>query len=38
MAIKKEIFNMGMPWESGYGYSQAVKVGDTIYVSGQVDH
>ena len=34
MAIKKEIFNMGMPWESGYGYSQAVKVGDTIYVSG----
>jgi hypothetical protein len=26
MAIKKEIFNMGMPWESGYGYSQAVKV------------
>jgi enamine deaminase RidA (YjgF/YER057c/UK114 family) len=38
MAIKKEIFNMGMPWEAGYGYSQAVKVGDTIYVSGQVDH
>jgi len=38
MAIRKEIFNMGMPWESGYGYSQAVKVGDTIYVSGQVDH
>jgi len=38
MAMKKEIFNMGMPWESGYGYSQAVKVGDTIYVSGQVDH
>ena len=29
---------MGMPWESGYGYSQAVKVDDTIYVSGQVDH
>lgn len=38
MPIKKEIFNMGMPWESGYGYSQGVKVGDTIYVSGQVDH
>jgi enamine deaminase RidA (YjgF/YER057c/UK114 family) len=38
MAIKKEIFNMGVPWESGYGYSQAVKVNDTIYVSGQVDH
>jgi len=38
MAIQKEIFNMGVPWESGYGYSQAVKVKDTIYVSGQVDH
>jgi|HubBroStandDraft_6_1064221.scaffolds.fasta_scaffold1067349_2 2-iminobutanoate/2-iminopropanoate deaminase len=38
MAIKKEIYNMGVPWESGYGYSQAVKVDDTIYVSGQVDH
>ena len=38
MAVRKEFFNMGMPWESGYGYSQAVKVNDTIYVSGQVDH
>lgn len=38
MGLKKEVFNMGVPWESGYGYSQAVKVGDTIYVSGQVDH
>jgi 2-iminobutanoate/2-iminopropanoate deaminase len=28
----------GVPRESGYGYSQAVKVDDTIYVSGQVDH
>jgi 2-iminobutanoate/2-iminopropanoate deaminase len=27
-----------MPWEKEYGYSQAVKVGDTIYVSGQVSH
>jgi enamine deaminase RidA (YjgF/YER057c/UK114 family) len=27
-----------MPWEKEYGYSQAVKVGDTIYVSGQVAH
>ena len=22
MAMKKESFNMGMPWESGYGYSE----------------
>jgi 2-iminobutanoate/2-iminopropanoate deaminase len=27
-----------MPWEKEYGYVQAVKVGDTIYVSGQVSH
>ena len=38
MAIKKETKNFGMPWEKEYGYSQAVKVGDTIYLSGQVSH
>ena len=27
-----------MPWEKEYGYAQAVKVGDTIYLSGQVSH
>lgn len=27
-----------MPWEKEYGYTQAVKIGDTIYVSGQVSH
>jgi enamine deaminase RidA (YjgF/YER057c/UK114 family) len=27
-----------MPWEDSYGYAQAVKVGDTIYVSGQFSH
>jgi enamine deaminase RidA (YjgF/YER057c/UK114 family) len=27
-----------MSWEKEYGYSQSVKVGDTIYVSGQVSH
>jgi 2-iminobutanoate/2-iminopropanoate deaminase len=27
-----------MAWEKEYGYSQAVKVGDTIYISGQVSH
>jgi 2-iminobutanoate/2-iminopropanoate deaminase len=30
--------SFGMPWEKEYGYAQAVKVGDTIYVSGQVSH
>ena len=27
-----------MPWEDAYGYAQAIKVGDTIYVSGQLSH
>ena len=38
MTINKETKNFGMPWEKEYGYVQAVKVGDTIYVSGQVSH
>ncbi len=38
MALKKESKSLGMPWEKEYGYSQAVKVGDTICVSGQVSH
>ncbi|MET9109085.1 RidA family protein [Streptomyces zhihengii] len=27
-----------MPWESLYGYSQAIRVGETVYVSGQLSH
>ena len=38
MAIKKESKSLDMPWEKEYGYSQAVKVEDTIYISGQVSH
>lgn len=38
MVIRKESKSLGMPWEKEYGYSQAVKVGDTIYISGQVSH
>ncbi|HZD34325.1 MAG TPA: RidA family protein [Nitrososphaeraceae archaeon] len=38
MTINKETRSLGMPWEKEYGYAQAVKVGDTIYVSGQVSH
>lgn len=29
---------LGMPWERDYGYAQAVKVGDTVFLSGQVSH
>ncbi|MCH7534638.1 MAG: RidA family protein [Bacteroidetes bacterium] len=36
--IDKETKSLNMPWEKEYGYSQAVKVGDTIYLSGQVSH
>lgn len=38
MTIYKETTSLNMPWEQEYGYSQAVKVGDTIYLSGQVSH
>jgi enamine deaminase RidA (YjgF/YER057c/UK114 family) len=38
MTLKKEIKTFGMPWESQYGYVQAVKVADMIYVSGQLSH
>jgi len=34
----KETRGHGMPWEADYGYAQAVKVGDTIYLSGQLSH
>ena len=38
MAINKDAKYFGMAWEKEYGYSQAVKVDNTIYVSGQVGH
>ena len=38
MTIDKETKSFGMPWEKEYGYAQAVKVGDTIWLSGQVSH
>jgi len=38
MAIDKQAKSLNMPWEQEYGYSQSVKVGDTIYLSGQVSH
>ncbi|MGW1342570.1 Rid family hydrolase [Kribbella sp. NPDC002412] len=30
--------NFGVPWETAYGYVQAIKSGDTIYLSGQLSH
>jgi len=38
MSLPKEVKGFGMPWEEQYGYFQALKVNDTIYVSGQLSH
>ena len=38
MALSKEVKGLGMPWEDQFGYCQAVKVDDTLYVSGQLGH
>ncbi|MET9764176.1 Rid family hydrolase [Streptomyces sp. NPDC006372] len=38
MSSQAKTFGFGMPWESLYGYSQAVQVGDTVHVSGQLSH
>jgi enamine deaminase RidA (YjgF/YER057c/UK114 family) len=38
MKIQKDAKGFGMSWEDSYGYAQAVKVGDTIYISGQLAH
>ncbi|MEM8853393.1 MAG: Rid family hydrolase [Pseudomonadota bacterium] len=36
MAHKRENFSTGSHFEHTYGYSRAVKVGETVYVSGTV--
>ncbi|MEV4319711.1 Rid family hydrolase [Actinocrispum sp. NPDC049592] len=36
MTVKVE--NLDVPWENAYGYVQAVRHGDTIYLSGQLSH
>ena len=34
----KEIQSFNMPWEEEYGYAQAVKKGNTVWISGQLGH
>jgi len=34
----KDTLSFGLPWESAYGYVQAVKSGELVYVSGQLSH
>lgn len=38
MRNANQVESFGVPWEESYGYVQAVKRGDTIYLSGQVAH
>jgi enamine deaminase RidA (YjgF/YER057c/UK114 family) len=38
MTRTKDAKGLGMPWEDAYGYARAVRVDDTIYVSGQLSH
>lgn len=37
-ASGKEPAYFGVPWEDDYGYAQAIKVGETLYISGQLSH
>ena len=37
-AAERPTANWGVPWEDAYGYVQAIRVGDTIRVSGQLSH
>ena len=36
MSVKRENYSSGSSFEKEYGYSRAVKVGDTVYLSGTV--
>ena len=37
-SMEKETQSLGMPWETEYGYAQAVRAGNTVYLSGQLGH
>jgi enamine deaminase RidA (YjgF/YER057c/UK114 family) len=37
-APAKKAAYLNVPWEEAYGYAQAVQVGRTIYLSGQLSH
>ena len=38
MNLARKTHSFGMPWENGYGFTQAIQVGPTIYISGQLSH
>ncbi len=35
---ERKAYSLGMPWEKEYGYAQAVQVGNTVWLSGQLGH
>ena len=38
MSNQFQPFGFGMPWEEAYGFSQAIRSGSTLYISGQLSH
>ena len=36
--IGKSTQKLGMPWEEDFGYAQAVKLGNSVWIAGQVGH
>ena len=36
--LKMETYNFGIPWEKPYSYSQGNKIGNMIFVAGQLSH
>ena len=38
MELARQSHSFGVPWENGYGFAQAIQVGPTVYISGQLSH
>src|SRR5262245_49252359 len=38
MDLALRSYSFGMPWEQSYGFTQAIQVGPTLYISGQLSH
>lgn len=36
--IEKQVYRHGVAWEDSFGYSQGLRCGDTLYISGQCPH
>jgi 2-iminobutanoate/2-iminopropanoate deaminase len=36
--MEKQAHSFGLPWEQEYGYAEAIRVGNTLYLAGQVGH